>query len=50
VRRGLQFFSLGFQGEIVPGFELVNALLVDVKADDGALLAEFDCKRKAHVA
>ena len=32
---GLQFFRLGFQRVVVPCPELVDALLVDVKADDG---------------
>jgi hypothetical protein len=47
---GLQFFSLGFQRQVVPGLELVDALLVDVKTNNRTLLAKFNCKWKADIA
>jgi hypothetical protein len=47
---GLQFFSLGLQRNVVPGFKLVNALLVDVEANDWPLPPKFDRKWKADVA
>lgn len=44
-----QFFVGDLEGGVVAGLEGVDAGLVDVEADDGALLGEFDRERQADV-
>jgi hypothetical protein len=46
---GLEFFRFGFQSEVKPGFELVNALLADIKANNCALFAEFNGEWQTNV-
>ena len=45
-----EFFVGDLEGGVVAGLEGVDARLVDVEADDGALLGEFDGERQADVA
>src|SRR5690554_1407194 len=45
-----QFIVIHFQRAVVPFTESVDARLVDIKADDGALLSEFHCKGQAYVS
>ena len=42
VLSGSELFLGGFLCEVVAGFEFVNAALVDIKADNGALAAELN--------
>jgi len=46
----LQFFGFCFRFDVVPSFELVNALLIDVKTDNGTLFAKFNNQRQTDVA
>ncbi len=50
MRSGREFFRLDFEGVVLAGLQLGDALRVDVEADDRALLAEFDRQRQADVA
>ena len=50
VRGGLELFGLGLQREVVPGLQLGDALLVDVKAHYAALFAKFNGQGQAHIA
>jgi len=45
-----EFFVGDLEGGVVAGLEGVDARLVDVEADDGTLLGEFDGERQADVA
>jgi hypothetical protein len=45
-----QFVGRGFQCAVLPGFQLGNALRVDVKAKRVELLAKFNGQGQAHIA
>ena len=46
----LQFFGFSFKRVVVPGLQVRNALLVDVKTNDRAFFAKFHGQGQADVA
>lgn len=46
----LQFLAAHFQCVILAVLKLGDTLQINVKADDGALFAEFNSQRKAYIA
>jgi hypothetical protein len=47
---GLQVFGAAFQRVVFAGLQLVDARLVDVKTDGGAVFAKLYCEWQAHIA